>query len=668
MTRLGRMRAAVRDRYLAVDPRTAGVFRLVLGTLLSLDCLRHWSEAQLLYSTEGVLPNEKHLWRPSSSWLFSIFHAFSSLKEVHVLFALGLLCHVLLLVGYRARLFAFLSFVFVTSMDSRVPLVENGGYVVVNLAAFYACFLPIERRFSIDSWRASWRSRVETTVAELAERPWLEEGRRRVISLVGALTLFNFGIIYFFNVVNKTGNIWRKGDTVHYVLHIDRMVTGFGVFMREVMPEPLMVGSDFLVLAVEAVIFLCIVWPHGRKWARPLAMVLIFGLHSTFGTMMRLGPFSWFMIGFSTLLILPIHWEMIRRAYERRSRPCEIGVDESSPLAMTVARIIARLDRYERVTFVAGPAGGLFSLRSGEEALSHDGNVIASRVVEALPWGKRLARPATVVFGFLRARERWLTRFFALERPAPAAPPPAPVLQRLAIVPRVLRETFLAYFFVCVLLQLWFENKAIPKQLPPPVKPGQELQPHEQKGLTLIRRLLGDRVITLKPDSPWFLQVTITYPRLFQGWGMFAPNPITEDGVLVVDAYTVDGRRIDPISGRTPDLDLTDSRGEGLSQLHQDYGNRIRLDRNAQYRDDLKDYLARWHQITGRPEDEIVAADVYWVRDKCPPPGSDKPTHGEAVPIATWRKPGYKRPNDLPPIPKAPEVKSAEKIEDDPTK
>jgi hypothetical protein len=146
---------------------------------------------------------------------------------------------------------------------------------------------------------------------------------------------------------------------------------------------------------------------------------------------------------------------------------------------------------------------------------------------------------------------------------------------------------------------------------------------------------------------------------------MFAPNPITEDGVLAIDAYTVDGRRIDPFTGRAPDLDLTDSRGEALSQLRQDYGNRIRLDRNALYRDDLNDYLARWHQITGRAEDEIVAADVYWVRDKCPAPGSDVPTHGEAVPIATWRKPGYKRPSELPPIPPAPTVKSAEKIEDD---
>jgi hypothetical protein len=668
MTRLGRVRAAVRDRYLRVDPRTAGVFRLVLGTLLSLDCLRHWSEAQLLYSTSGVLPNEKHLWHPSSSYLFSIFHAFSSVNEVHVLFTLGLICHLLLLVGYRTKLFAILSCVFVTSMDSRIPLVENGGYVVVNLTTFYACFLPIERRFSIDAWIRSWRERVATKAADLADRPWIAEGGRAHYSIVGALAVLNFSIIYFFNVVNKTGNIWRKGDTVHYVLHIDRMVTGFGVLTREITPEPVMRFADFFTLSVEAVIFACIVWPRGRKVSRLVAMFLIVCLHGTFGTMMRLGPFSWFMICFSTLLLLPVHWSMLQRFREKRSSPCEIGVDESSPLALVVARVVARLDRYRRITFVAGPAGGLLALRNDAGDFVTDRSAVARGVCSNLSIGPVLTRPAALLLGWLRAREASVTRFFALKRPPVAAPPTWRLGARLAVVPRFARELFLAYFAVCVLLQLWFENKSIPKQLPPPVKPGQVLQPHEQKGLSFIKKVLGDRVITLKPDSPKFLQITMTYPRLFQGWGMFAPNPIQEDGVLAIDAYTVDGRRIDPLTGKAPDLDLTDSRGEGLSQLRQDYGNRIRLDRNAHYRDDLKDYLIGWHELTKRPEDELVAFDVYWVRDKCPGPGSEKPTNGEAVPIATWRKPGYKRPPELTPIPPAPTVKSAEKIDDDPTR
>jgi len=487
------------------------------------------------------------------------------------------------------------------------------------------------------------------------------------VSLAGGLVLFNFAVIYFFNVVNKTGNIWRKGDTVHYVLHIDRMVTGLGVFVRETLPGPLITAADFLTLSVETIIFCCIVWPFGRKWTRPVALVLIVGLHTTLGTMMRLGPFSWFMITWSTLLVLPIHWSMIRRRREATTRGATIGVDETSPLALALGRVVARLDGYERVTFVAGPAGGLLSLGQdgeGDDRWQHNETVIVRRVLEALPAGGLLARPLGWALAFMRRHEAGVTRFFGLDEPVPQAAPAVPLFSRFARVPRFFREAFLAYFWVCVIMQLWLENKAIPKQLPPPVKPGQVLQPHEMKALDWMNRVLGTRVITLKPSpSPVFLQYTINYFRLYQGWGMFAPNPIQEDGVLAIDAYTIDGRRVDPLTGKTPDLDLTDSRGEGLSQLRQDYGNRIRLDRNAIYREDLKNYLIRWHQLTGRPDDELVAFDVYWVRDKCPQPGESQPTAGEAVPIHTWRKQAYEPRPGVPRPPPSPKLKSADKME-----
>jgi hypothetical protein len=158
----------------------------------------------------------------------------------------------------------------------------------------------------------------------------------------------------------------------------------------------------------------------------------------------------------------------------------------------------------------------------------------------------------------------------------------------------------------------------------------------------------------LKHKQPAFVQATILYPRIMQGWGMFAPNPIAEDGSISVDAITVDGRHIDPFTGLPPDLDLTDARGLGLGQIRQDYFNRIRLDRNKPYRrPGLLDYLLRYHERTGRPDDEIVAFDVYWVRDQCPKPGELRPYKNEALPIMTYRRPQYKPRPGLPALPPA---------------
>src|SRR5690606_395314 len=141
----------------------------------------------------------------------------------HVAFALSLLCYLLLMVGYRARLFAVLSLIWVTSMDNRLVMVENGGCFVVNLMTFWAMFLPLGDRFSVDSLRRSLKGSRERSVDDLNDRRLPERLTRPFRSLGAFIITANFATVYVFNVVNKYGDTWRQGKTVWYVLHIDRM-------------------------------------------------------------------------------------------------------------------------------------------------------------------------------------------------------------------------------------------------------------------------------------------------------------------------------------------------------------------------------------------------------------------------------------------------------------
>ncbi|MFS8070337.1 MAG: hypothetical protein ACMG6S_28575, partial [Byssovorax sp.] len=47
----------IRDHYCVMEPRTAGIYRWVVGFLCMADMMRHWSEARWFYSNEGVLTN-----------------------------------------------------------------------------------------------------------------------------------------------------------------------------------------------------------------------------------------------------------------------------------------------------------------------------------------------------------------------------------------------------------------------------------------------------------------------------------------------------------------------------------------------------------------------------------------------------------------------------------
>ncbi len=634
----------IRDHYCVMEPRTAGIYRLVVGFLCVADMLRHWSEARWFYSNEGVLTNHYHLWRPSSGYNFSVFHAFSSLGEVHVIFAFFVLCHFFFMIGWHTKLFSILSFVAVTSVDNRLVMVENGGYVVVNLVVAYAMFLPTGKRFSVDAWLRSWRERKEGNVAELNDRYRPDWAYKPYTSLAVLLVVLNLAVVYFFNVVNKSGNLWRTGQTVHYVLHLNRMVTGLAVFLRDLLPYWTTRPMTWAVLCTEALLVGWILSPYAKRITRAAAMIGILLLHTSFGVMMRLGPFAWFMIGWSMCLISPEQWQIAESWYRRKAAPRVVVYDRTSPLAFAICRALSRLDCLELLRFEEseGDSPELLTARDEASGTVFTGLAAFHEICRALPggrWGYWILRVLTLgllgaLLSFASRRRAALARFFGLAIPPrgrEAVSPWSPLRSKIWTGSVYLRETLLVWVAICSVLQAIAENKAVPTRI--------------------------------KPKMPAVMTATLTYPRMFQGWGMFAPNPITDDGSVSIDAVTLEGRHVDPFTGQAPDLDISDARGLGLGQIRQDYFNRIRLDRNKVFRQPLQDYLRNWHKETGRPEDELVAFDVYWVRAMCPPPGQTHAYKNEKIALLTYRKPGYRPPPGQPPLPPEPKVESADTID-----
>src|SRR6185503_20318300 len=108
--------------------------------------------------------------------------------------------------------------------------------------------------------------------------------------------------------------------------------------------------------------------------------------------------------------------------------------------------------------------------------------------------------------------------WFGLEIPPPGPEihdDPSPLVRKARRVRGVMREVLIGYLAICAVSQALKENKSLPAVI----------REHRQ---------------------PKFMEATIVYFRIFQGWGMFAPNPITDDGSLTVDAWTIDGRHVDP--------------------------------------------------------------------------------------------------------------------------
>lgn len=619
-SRLRRFAQWFAPRYMDADLRTLGLWRIVIGTFLCIDGFRHAQEARFYYSNEGLFQNHWLLFSPTAEFNVSLFTAFSTPTAVRIAFACAILCFFFFAIGFKTRAFNLLSLIWYVSIDQRLLLRENGGYIVVVLLTFWTLFLPMGERFSVDAWRRAWRATRGAKPEAAAEhrRAW-PRGLHR--SLASAIVVINFALIYLFNVVNKFGSTWMKGHTVHYVLHIDRMVTPLAVWSRQLIPFWVTMAISWTVLVVEAVIMLGILWPENRRYTRPLAILLLVPLHGSFGTMMRLGPFSWAMITFSVALLCPVHWASLGRVFRRRVGTAELRY--RGPFGATAARVLALLDHHDRLLIAEGEGSGP-PLELERDGARLEGRAAWWAALGATPAGRFAMLPRLLSLGLLDVvvasafsrPEAW-ARFFGWSRPRRSTVSlPSFEPTWFARRGRQLRELVLVLLILGETSQLINENKAFPK-------PMKHKQPHA-------------------------LRAVIGYPRIFQGWGMFAPNPIRVDGRVGIDAITIDGRHIDPlriIGGLSPepDLDISDDEGSGYNQIHQDYQNRIRLNQNEHHRTALRRLLDAWHERTGNPADEIVQYDVFWVHDRNPLPGMTEPFDAKTRCLLSWRKPGVRK-------------------------
>lgn len=643
-------------RYTAIDLRWLGIFRVLFGGLLIVDLFRRWGVLRDFYSNDGILPNHFSLFRPLGRDVFSLLHAFSSPGQVHVFFALALVVFVTFALGYRTKLFHVLSLVCITSLNARNILVENGGTVVVNLLCFWTLFLPLGARFSVDALLASLRRERESNAADLrrAQEASLADdsgdqgaAKNRDYALAMLALLLQWSVIYFFNTVNKLpGEGWQDGSALHWFLHQDRIVTAFGIFLREHAPYVLLRFGTYATLAIELVLSFILLVPFWQVGLRRIALLLAILLHGGIAATSRLGPFSYAMTLFFVLPLGARDYDVLARWLGRGRGRRTVIFDADCGLCFWLCRVLRRLDVLGRLEFVGNdeperlPADLDRALLErtvvviDEQGRRHVQERALAAVLGALPLGGLLAvwflvpglsALARRAYDWVAQHRTELSARFGLGAcglAQPGAPvgsgePSAPPMPERRAAPgwlealgrrptRFLREVLVVLALVMVGNQIITDN-------------------------AVARRYL-------KSEQPKALLAVMDTFRLYQGWRMFAPEPPYEDGRLVVDARTADGRKVDPFTGRVPEFDPYTTEGWGHDQFWCDYHLKMYFAQYAPYRQFLVDYLKRWHVRTGRDADRLVAFDVWWVHDKSPPPGQERGEPQSPIKLVSFGK------------------------------
>ena len=296
--------------YFTFDPRSLGLFRIVLGAVMFADLSIRYQEVDFWFTDEGFFPREAL--RGLRPPLFSIFLYVSTREGAVALMALCAIVYACFTAGLATRVAHVLALVCVVSLNSRVHLLENGGNYVLNLLTTWTLFLPLGRRFSIDAWlRARRRRKTGKGPAVDLDRP--------VWSFAVLALLLQFAVIYTLNVLHKTGPRWEEGSAVHYALQDERMITAFGVWLRE-LPYGILQALSHDTLWVESAAVVLILCPIFTRHARLAAIVLLPTLHLGFGLCLRLGVFAYAMMSFFPLLLAPEHWRWLERRPRGRAQ------------------------------------------------------------------------------------------------------------------------------------------------------------------------------------------------------------------------------------------------------------------------------------------------------------------------------------------------------------
>lgn len=440
----------VRERWLSIDLRTLGLFRIAFGVCLIANLLDHWAGGNLtrFFSNEGVLTNHYALFAPIQQRVWSLLFAFSRPAEVAVAFTLILLVYVLYTVGWRTKLMQILALCCFISILNRNLLLQDGGSFTCSVLAVWTLFLPLGARFSVDAWKAARiaaatgerrgsapaaghvAEAAHATTAPTASVPdpgsSASPAPAMHVSFVCLALLLQLAAIYGLNAANKSGPTWMGGTAVHYIFWLNSRNTWLAGVLRAheaTWLSPLLTRAT-LVFEWSAPVLALL--PVFRTPLRRILIASMWCFHLGIAAVMSLGPFAYAMMTFSLLLLGPDDWRILeprgRRALRwlaAQAAPVVAAARRLGPLVGTrvlpQAALVPQLPddvrrRLQRGTLVLreGAAVMLFVLMLVELTLANSG------IPPALQLRQRPAWMGDVLY-YLRIYQTW--SMFAPEVP-----------------------------------------------------------------------------------------------------------------------------------------------------------------------------------------------------------------------------------------------------------
>ncbi|WP_411716063.1 HTTM domain-containing protein [Natronomonas sp.] len=323
----GRLRAAT-ERRLGIDTRALSAFRIAAAFLLLADLLLRARDMTAFYTDAGVFPRAALAESFPTLSRLSLHAVSGSLWVQAVLFGIAFGFAVLLLVGYRTRLVAAVSWLLLASLQARNYFVLNGGDTVLLVVLFIALFLPLGERWSLDALAAD-RTDADHT--------------KRVTDFATVAILTQVVLVYTTNAAFKLqGGHWLDGTAVRHVFELERFTVFLGEYLAAFPRLLVAINWLWLTMLVAAPLLFVL-----TGWLRALTVAVFAAAHTGMLLTMSLGLFPLVMMACLLLFLPPCVWNSLESRVavtetEIVSRTPGFAVDYSPLLPHSARRAISR--------------------------------------------------------------------------------------------------------------------------------------------------------------------------------------------------------------------------------------------------------------------------------------------------------------------------------------
>lgn len=282
------------QRIFSLDLRSLAIFRIALGLLIIGDLLYRWSTLTEMLTGEGFydgqLSREYYRTELGENWfqyVWSLYWISDSPEFAMALFAVAAVAAVLLVVGKWTRLATVVSWLLIVSLHVRNPLITTSGDFVFKMILFWSMFLPLGKRWSLDSRKQSTKGESHFSIASIA-------------------FIVQLFIIYFFPGIAKWNDIWLSGDAMWFVLRLDIYITEFG---RAMLSYPkLLTAVSWLTLVAEVVWIWTLFSPWFNGTFRLINMAIFWMFHIGIGLSLTIGLFPWICMAAWLALVPGFCW------------------------------------------------------------------------------------------------------------------------------------------------------------------------------------------------------------------------------------------------------------------------------------------------------------------------------------------------------------------------